>query len=123
MNLKVKIKRLIMGGLYFISPVLATKVIYKRTFKRKLNLNNPVTFNEKIQWLKLFWQHPLVSQCGDKYAVREYVARCGCENILNEIYGVYTKVDEIDYSIFPNKFVIKGTHGCGFNIICNDKTS
>src|SRR5690606_33909338 len=71
------------------SPVLASKYLYKKTTGKKLNLKEPKDFNEKLQWLKLYWQHPLVAKCGDKYEMRQYVKDCGCEEVLNELYGVY----------------------------------
>lgn len=105
-----------------ISPVLASKYLFKRAIGKKLNLNNPQDFNEKIQWLKLYWQHPLVVKCADKYEVRDYVKECGCGEILNELYGVYNDVSEIDFNALPQKFVLKTTNSCGTNIICNNKS-
>jgi len=107
--------------LYVSSPVLASKYIYRHNMGKILNLKNPKDFNEKLQWLKLYWQNPLIVKCGDKYEVREYVAKSGCEKILNKVYGVYNKSSEIDWEKLPEKFVLKCTHGCGFNIICDDK--
>lgn len=104
------------------SPVLASKYLYKKTTGKKLNLKEPKAFNEKLQWLKLYWQHPLVAKCGDKYEMRQYVKDCGCEEVLNELYGVYEDATEIDWEVLPQKFVLKVTNGCGFNIICDDKS-
>lgn len=115
------IRKPIIANLVKISPVIATKVLYRMAFKRKINLKKPITFNEKLQWLKLYWQNPLVAKCADKYDMREYVIECGCSNALNEVYGMYTNVNDIDFDKFPNQFAIKGTHGCGYNIICTDK--
>ena len=103
-------------------PVIASKYKYKRMTGKKLNLKNPQDFNEKLQWLKLYWQHPLVVKCADKYEVREYVKSCGCEEVLNELYGVYETTSEIDWDSLPSKFALQCTHGCGFNIICDDKS-
>ena len=61
-------------------------------------------------------------KCADKYEVREYVKSCGCEEVLNELYGVYETTSEIDWDSLPSKFALKCTHGCGFNIICDDKS-
>ncbi len=104
------------------TPVLASKYLYRRGTGKKLNLKNPQDFNDKLQWLKLYWQHPLVAKCADKYEVREYVKRCGCEEVLNELYGVYETTSEIDWDSLPSKFALKCTHGCGFDIICDDKS-
>ncbi len=103
------------------SPLLATKYIYRKRTGKKLNLANPQDLNEKIQWLKLYWQHPLVVQCADKYEVRSYVRDCGCEELLNEQYGVYDHPTQINWEALPQQFVIKCTHGCRYNIICGNK--
>ncbi len=88
---------------------------------RQLNLTNPEDFNEKLQWLKLYWKNPLVSQCSDKYGVREYVAARGCADTLNELYGVYERAADIPWESLPRKFALKCTHGCAYNIISDDK--
>ena len=87
-------------------------------------MNEPRTLDEKIQWLKLnaYNKNPLVTQCADKYAVRDYVKSCGCSEILNDLYGVYDSVDEIKWDELPEKFVIKWNFGCGQNLICFDKS-
>jgi hypothetical protein len=104
-----------------LSPVLASKYLYRITMGKKLNLKNPRDFNEKLQWLKLYWQHPLVAKCADKYEVRSYVKDCGCGEILNELYGAYDDVSEINWDELPKKFALKTTNACGTGIICNDK--
>lgn len=92
--------------------------------KYKLNLNNPKTFNEKIQWLKLYeWPiNDLAILCSDKYAVREYLEKNNLSEYENELIGVYDNPNQIDWGNLPNKFVIKCTHGCAYNIICPDKS-
>jgi hypothetical protein len=114
-------QRLYFSILYATSPILACKYIYRHNMGKFLNLKNPKDFNEKLQWLNLYWQNPLVVKCTDKYEVREYAAKSGCEKILNKIYGVYDKTSEINWEKLPKKFALKCTHGCGFNIICDDK--
>lgn len=122
----VYVVRIIFFGIISIlvrlSPVLASKILFRLKTGKILNLENPRDFNEKLQWLKLYWRHPLVSKCADKYEVREYIKSCGCEEILNQLYGVYEDAREIDWDQLPEKFVLKATHGCGWNIICNDKS-
>lgn len=107
-----------------ISPRLNTEVVYFFKFKKRINLKNPRTLDEKIQWLKLnsYLGDPLVTQCADKYAVREYVDKCGCKEILNELYGVYDNVDDIPWEQLPDSFVIKWNFGCGQNMIVHDKS-
>lgn len=107
--------------MYNISPIFATKVLYLFSMKKRLNLKNPKTFNEKLQWLKLYWEDPRVAKCADKYELREYAKICGLDRLLNEVYGVYKDVDEIDFDSLPNRFALKGTHGSGYNLICSDK--
>ena len=85
------------------------------------NLENPKTFSEKQQWYKLCYRDALMEKCADKYDVREYIKECGYENLLNEIYGIYDKVEDLPIRELPDKFVIKGTHGSGFNLIVKDK--
>lgn len=72
-------------------------------------------------WLTRYWQNPLVSQCADKYRVREYVKSCNLDNLLIPLSGVWNNVNEIDFEKLPEQFVLKCNHGCGFNIICKDK--
>lgn len=116
----VRIKRSLLS---MISPTLATKILYREYFGKPLNLQNPKTLNEKIQWLKLnnYNKNELVTKCADKFQVREYIESTGCGKILNDLINVWDSVDEIDWSTLPNKFVLKVNHGCGYNIICNNK--
>lgn len=105
-------------------PVLRTKQIYKRNFGTRLNLKNPVNVNEKIQYLKLYtyYNNPTVTTCIDKYKIREYLEKKGLTDILPELYGVYDSADEIPFSDLPRSFVIKCNHGCGYNILCPNKS-
>ena len=94
---------------------------YEYFNKKKLDLDNPQEFNEKIQWLKVFYHPKILNQLVDKYAVREYVeAKIGVQ-YLNEIYGVYDSPEDILYEKLPQKFVIKATHASSYNLIVTDK--
>ena len=106
-----------------LSPEFNTRVVYRSKFHRAIDLKDPKTLDEKIQWLKLnaYLGNELVTQCADKYLVRNYVEDCGCSEILNELYFSYDSVDEINWSELPDKFVIKWNFGCGQNLICRDK--
>ena len=108
--------------LYKISPELELKLLFRIKQGYRLNLKNPTTYNEKIQWIKLYDKNPLMPKCVDKYMVREYIEKIGCENILNDILWNGFNPDDIPFEKLPNKFVVKVTHGSTFNIICTDKT-
>lgn len=88
---------------------------------KKLNLENPVEINEKKNWLKLYYHPPILTQLADKYAVRSYVSEKIGPAYLNELYGIYRRVEEIDFEALPDQFIIKATHGCRKNLIVRDK--
>lgn len=95
---------------------------FRRQFHREVDLDNPQTFNEKLQWLKLYDRNPLYTTLVDKYAVREYVAeRIGEEFLIPLVGGPWETFDEIDFDILPNQFVLKATHDSGGVVICKDK--
>lgn len=106
-----------------LAPMAATKSRFKNCMGYLPDLKEPKTLNEKMQYLKLhdYWKNPVVCQCTDKYAVRDFVCAKGCSEILNELYTVYDSVDEIDWEEIPQEFVLKCNHGSGGNIICYDK--
>jgi hypothetical protein len=106
-----------------LSPLLYVQNRYKRIYGKKPNLKNPVTSDEKLLWLNLYWRHPLKTECGDKYTMRRYVQNQGWGHVLPELLGVYGNSSEIDFNSLPEKFVLKCTHGCGFNIICTNKAT
>lgn len=86
-----------------------------------LDLNNPKSFQEKMQWLKLYWYDNTVIQCANKYHVREYVVNKGLGFLLNDLFGVYKNPDEIDFEILPDSFVLKTSHAGAQVIICKNK--
>lgn len=108
--------------LYRVAPALELKLMFRLKQGYALDLKNPKTFNEKIQWIKLYDHNPLMPKCCDKYAVREYVTEMGCGEILNTLYWHGTNPDDIPYDDLPDQFVIKVTHGSTFNIIVTDKS-
>lgn len=97
------------------------KLAYKNTFGKKLDLNNPISFNEKLQWLKLYDRKREYITYVDKFAVREYIEKTIGKDYLIPLIGVYESVDVIPWGELPNSFVLKCTHGSGCNIICKDK--
>ena len=122
------VKKIIAGFFFFFLLYGCSTEYVPRYFfvkyKRKLDFSNPIVLDEKIQWMKfnLYTDNQLITQCVDKYAVRKYVAKCGCEEILNELYAAYDTVDEIQWDKLPDQFVIKWNFGCGQNLICRDKS-
>ena len=104
----------------FISDDEYIKKQYKRKSGRELDLDKPVLYNEKIQWLKLNYRNPLLNKCVDKYEVRKYVKSKieDAESILIPIIGVYNSVDEIDFKNLPDSYILKLTNGSSFNYIC-----
>ena len=92
-----------------ISPKLNTQLRFLKKTGKLGNLKNPQSFIEKISYLKLYdyAKNPLVNQCADKYAVREYVTACGCGEYLNDLFYVYKNADEIDFDELPDSFVLK----------------
>ena len=123
MGIKQRIYEAIRVITTYISPELNTRMCYKVRFGRKLDLNRPQTLNEKILWLKLntYMNNPLIKQCADKYRVREYIVKKGCSELLNDVYGVYDSLEDIDWDKLPSKFVIKFNTGWGANLVCIDK--
>lgn len=85
------------------------------------NFDNPTTFNDKIQWLKLYWYDERLIQCCDKNMVRNYVKEKGLQHILVPQIAVYKNADEIDLANLPEKFVLKPSHDSGHTYICTDK--
>lgn len=107
------------------SPEMTSRFLYRRSFKKKLDLRSPRTMNEKVSWLKLhsYAHSHLVTMCADKYLVRKYVTFMGFPEILNTLYGVWDNAEQIREEELPDAFVLKCSHGCGYNLICPDKAS
>lgn len=103
----------ILNMLKWVPDKTMVKIQYKMKLGRKLNLKKPQRFTEKLQWYKLYYRNPIMHKCVDKYEVRDYIKSKGLDSILNELYGVFSNVEEIDFTNLPNKFVIKTTAGGG----------
>jgi len=97
-------------------------IFYGETGKR-LNLVDPFTFNEKLQWLKIYDRNPLYHKLVDKYDVRKYIADIIGDEYLIPLIGVWNNVDSICFDKLPENYVIKCTHGSSSNIICKDNNS
>lgn len=100
-----------------------SKIYFKIVLRKKLNLKNPETFNDKMQWLKLYYYpfNDTVVKCADKYAVREYIEKKGYSDLLVPLVDHWEDVREIEWDKLPDKFVLKCNHGCAYNILCDDK--
>ncbi|MBR7025309.1 MAG: hypothetical protein IKI08_04815 [Selenomonadaceae bacterium] len=94
---------------------------YQQRMGRPLDLNNPKTFTEKLQWLKIFDATPLKSRLADKYLVRRWVAEKIGEQYLIPLLGVWDNFDDINFDDLPDRFVLKCNHGSGMNVIVRDK--
>ena len=106
---------------HIIPDALYLKLRYWKVFHKPLNLKNPQTFNEKLQWLKLYDRKPEYTCMVDKYKAKQYVAeRIGQEYIIPTL-GVWDSFDEIDFDALPDQFVLKCTHDSGGLVICQDK--
>ena len=133
MNLR---KILSKDGLYWIAyyAIIAThidrwvpdkvflKIQYRCICGRPLNLKTPQTYNEKLQWLKLYDRKAEYTQMVDKYAVKKYVSDRIGEDFIIPTIGVWDKPEEIDWNILPKQFVLKCTHDSGGLVICSDKS-
>ncbi len=97
------------------------KLHYKYQTGKTLNLNDPKDFNEKIQWLKVYFKPDILTQLVDKYDVRSYVSDRVGAKYLNDVYGVYENPDDIDFNSMPKRFVLKATHGYDMNLVVKDK--
>ena len=95
--------------------------VFRKRMGYALNLDQPKTLSEKIQWLKLYYRNPLLTLCADKVKVRDYVAKKIGPEYLTPVYGVYKNTSEIDIRQLPESFVLKPNHGSGMVMICRNK--
>lgn len=110
-----------------LSPFLSDKLYLKLLFPLRtgylLNLKNPQTYNEKLQWLKLYYRDSRLPALVDKYEYKKFVKeKIGGEFII-QTYGIWNSFDEVDFASLPNQFVLKTTHDQGGVIICFDKSN
>ncbi len=97
--------------------------LYKLRMGKELNLENPQTFSEKLQWLKLYNRKPEYTQMVDKVGAKEYVANIIGEEYIIPTIGVWDRAEDIDWDSLPNQFVLKCTHDSGGIVICKDKAT
>ncbi|MDO6490731.1 MULTISPECIES: ATP-grasp fold amidoligase family protein [unclassified Cellulophaga] len=106
----------------FLPQKFYVRHYYEYYTGKKLDYDNPVEFNQKLSWYKVFYRNPLLPKLVNKYAVREFVEEKIGKEFLNDCIGVYNYPKDIDWSKLPEKFVIKGVHGCNFNLVVTDKS-
>ena len=103
------------------SDKTAIEKLYFNYSGKYLNLETPITFSEKIQWLKLNYHNPQLEIFADKFFVRNFLINKGYSEILSNVIGYYTTIDDIKIEDLPNRFVMKASHGSGWNLIVKDK--
>lgn len=102
-------------------PITLVRYKYYKRLKRFFSLKNPLTFNEKNQWVKFKYNTELMEKCADKLAFRDYLSDKGYSHLCVPLLGVYDTYDEIDFDQLPDQFVLKSNHGSGYNTIVLDK--
>ncbi|MBI0577475.1 glycosyl transferase [Neobacillus cucumis] len=109
------------GYMNWLPDKIYLNIMYISRMKKKLDLKHPKSFNEKLQWLKIYDRHPKYIQMVDKYEVKKYIKeKVGSEYII-PTYGVWNSFDDINFEMLPDQFVLKCTHDCGGLVICRDK--
>lgn len=109
------------GLLNFIADKTYIKILYRLFMKKNLDLIQPKSLNEKIQWLKLYDRKEMYTKMADKFTSKEYVSNIIGEKYIIPTYGVWDNFDDIDFNKLPTKFVLKCTHDCGSVIVCKNK--
>ena len=115
----------LLNNFYFLfSDKMYLQLMFRCRVGYKLNLKDPKTFNEKLQWLKLYNRNPLYTTLVDKYAAKDYVAQKIGKKYIVPTLGVWNNANEINFDILPNQFVLKTTNGGGGCdvVICKDKS-
>ncbi len=107
---------------FLLSDKRYLKKKFRQKFGYKLNLKNPETFNEKLQWLKIYDRKPEYTRMVDKYEAKKFVAQKIGEEYIIPTLGVWDAFDEIDFDALPDQFVLKCTHDSGGVTICRDKS-
>ena len=108
-------------SLRFLPDKLYIKIYYRLRVGKKLNLSNPITLNEKLQWLKFNYRFPLQSIVSDKLLVRDYVSKKIGSSYLIPLIGSWDSFDDISFKDFPKQFVLKCNHDSGGLVVCTDK--
>lgn len=110
------------GFFHWMSDERYLRTAYRLKLGKKLNLENPVGYNEKLQWIKLYDHRPIYPKIVDKYEAKRYVASVIGEQYIIPTLGVWDRFDDIDFDKLPERFVLKCTHDSGGLVICHDKS-
>ena len=119
---KEQLLLLVKKSLRFLPDRIYIRLYHRFRVGRKINLKNPKTLNEKLQWMKFNYRFPLQSIVSDKLLVRDYVAEKIGKEFLIPLIGKWKTVDDIDFNKLPNRFVLKCNHDSGGLVVCNDKS-
>lgn len=111
-----------MGAFNKLNDKNYIQLVFWARMGEKLSLENPKTFNEKLQWLKLYDRNPEYTMMVDKYEAKQYVSNLIGEEYIIPTLGIWEKFEDIDFNELPNQFVLKCTHDSGGLIICRDKS-
>lgn len=107
----------------YLSDEVYLRLLFRNRMGYSLDLHNPCTYSEKIQWLKLeSKKHPEYTEMVDKATAKEYVASIIGDKYIIPTYGIWESVEEIDWNILPNQFVVKSTGDSGGIVVCKDKS-
>lgn len=109
------------GLLNWMSDESYLKIAYRIKFQKPLDLSNVSTFNQKLQWLKLYDRKPIYIDLVNKLNVREFIKQKVGAEYLIPLYGVWDTFDEINFEMLPESFVLKTTHDSGGVVICKNK--
>ena len=123
-NLSIKLRiyrKLCTWGMKILPDKLYLTMLYQVRTGKKVDWNNPKSFNEKLNWLKLYDRRPEYVKMADKYEVREYIKEKLGEEYLIPVLGVWERVEDIDFEKLSRQFVLKCTHDSASVVICKDK--
>lgn len=118
----ILVNKCIKGRAHFLSDRMYLSLLYLANFRKRINWKEPKTYNEKLQWLKVYDRNPMYSMLVDKCEVKKYVADLIGERYVIPTLGIWSRFDDIDFDILPKQFVIKCTHDSGGVVIVQDKT-
>lgn len=120
---QVFVSKLLAKSSKLFSDKVYIKIKYRLLFGKGINLETPLTFNEKLNWLKLNDHNPLYKRLADKYEVKEYVSNIIGKEYVVPTYGIWDSFEDINFETLPNQFVLKATHNSGGVTVCKDKKS